>query len=65
MVKRLFWIAVGAAGALQADKWLREQKARFRPSVLTGTVLDKVNEKLERDRAAHAAPGMPSDRSPT
>ena len=54
MLRRLFWIVVGAVGALQADKWLREQRYRFTPNAITGTVLDKVNDRLERNRAAEA-----------
>ena len=50
MLKRLFWIAVGAVGALQADKWMREQRARFTPNAITGTLLDKLNGRLERNR---------------
>lgn len=64
MLRRLFWIAVGAAGALQADRWLRQQKDRFRPNAITGTLLDKVNQKLEETNAratSAPAPG-PGDR---
>jgi hypothetical protein len=52
MIKRLFWISVGAAGALQVDRWLRAKKASFTPNALTGTVLDKINERLEANRTA-------------
>ncbi len=52
MIKRLLWVVLGAAGALQADKWLQNQKARFRPSALTGTLLDATNRKLEKRRGA-------------
>ena len=58
MLKPLFWIAVGAAGALQADKWLNERKARFTPHAMTGALLDKVNERLE------AKAGSPADTRP-
>jgi hypothetical protein len=51
MLKPLFWVAVGAAGALQADRWLEKRKARFSPHAITGTMLDKVNSRLEKNRA--------------
>ncbi|MGI8707441.1 MAG: hypothetical protein ACR2LG_04480 [Actinomycetota bacterium] len=47
MVKSIFWVAVGAAGALQADRWMRQKRDRWAPSAVTGTLLDKVNRKLE------------------
>lgn len=51
MLKPLFWVAVGAAGALQADRWLEKRKARFSPHAITGTMLDKVNSRLEKNRS--------------
>ncbi len=51
MLKPLFWVAVGAAGALQADRWLARRKSRFTPHALTGTMLDKVNSRLEKSRS--------------
>jgi hypothetical protein len=51
MLRRLFWIAVGAALALQADRWFRQQREKLKPSNLTGTLLDKANERLEKTRA--------------
>ena len=55
MVKSIFWVAVGAAGALQADRWMRQKRDRWAPSAVTGTLLDKVNRKLESK--ADAKPG--------
>jgi hypothetical protein len=55
MIKRLVWVVVGAVGALQADKWLQQQKARFRPSALTGTLLDATNRRMEKRRASRPA----------
>lgn len=52
MIKSILWAAVGAAAALEADKWLEKRKEKYRPSALTGTLLDKVNSKLERRRDA-------------
>ena len=64
MLRRLFWIGVGAAGALQADRWMRRQRDRFRPNAITGTLLDKVNQKLEESnaRATQAPAPGPGDR---
>lgn len=56
MIKRLLWVVVGAAGALQADKWLQQQRARFRPSALTGTLLDATNRRMEKRRGGSAEP---------
>ena len=47
MIKRLFWIALGAAGALQLDRWLEQKRAKFSPHAVTGSVLDKINQRLE------------------
>lgn len=61
MLKRLFWVALGAAGALQVDRWLREKRASLTPNALTGSVLDKVNQRLEAKNQAtaprHGQPG--------
>ena len=51
MLKPLFWVAVGAAGALQADRWLEKRKARFTPHAITGSMLDKENSRLEKNRS--------------
>lgn len=56
MLKLFFWIAVGAAGALQADRWLSRQRSQWSPSAVTTRLLDSVNEKLESDRAGSAPP---------
>jgi hypothetical protein len=47
MIKRLLGIALGAALALQFDRWWDARKARLTPNALTGSFLDKVNERLE------------------
>ncbi len=49
-VKKLFWVAVGAVGALEADKFWQRQRERFRPSALTGSLLDRPNRALEKRR---------------
>jgi hypothetical protein len=50
MIKRLLAVLLGAAVILQIDKWWGERKARFTPNALTGSLLDKVNERLEEGR---------------
>ena len=47
MIKSVFWVAVGAVGALELDKWLEARKARVREHGRTGLLLDKLNDKLE------------------
>ena len=56
MIKRILLVVLGAVGALQADKWLQQQKDRFRPSALTGTLLDATNKRMEKRRARSAGP---------
>jgi hypothetical protein len=52
VIKKLFWVAVGAVGALEADKWFEKARARLRPSALTGSLLESANRKLEKRRVA-------------
>ena len=47
MIKRLFLVALGAAGALTVDRWMERKKARFSPNAVTGSMLDKINQRLE------------------
>ena len=51
MLRRLFWIVLGAVGALQADRWLRQKRSQLTPNAITGTMLDKINLRLEDNRA--------------
>jgi hypothetical protein len=50
LVRKLFWIAVGAVGALQLDRWVGRQRARWSPNAITTALLDKANESLEKRR---------------
>ncbi len=50
-IKKIFWVAVGAVGALEADKFFQRQKERLRPSAITGSLLDRTNRALEKKRA--------------
>jgi hypothetical protein len=51
MIKSVFWVAVGAAGALQADRWLAKRKAKFTPNAVAGSMLDRINRSLEKKQA--------------
>ena len=57
MIRALLLVLLGAVIALQVDRWLKEQRERLKPSRLTGTLLDKTNERLERNRREAAAGG--------
>ena len=48
MIRSLFWVAVGAVGALEADKMMDKVRDRIRPSNVTTSLLDKVNATLEK-----------------
>lgn len=51
MIKRLFSVALGAALALELQRWWERRRARLSPGALTGSLLDKVNARLESKRA--------------
>ena len=51
ILKKLLLVAIGAVGALEADKFLQRQKERFRPSALTSSLLDRTNRALEKRRS--------------
>jgi hypothetical protein len=50
LVRKFFWIVVGAIGALELDRWVGRQRARWSPNAVTTTLLDKVNQSLEKRR---------------
>ena len=60
IIKSLFWVAVGAAGALESERLMSRVKTRYSPSAVTGGLLDKVNAKLENKRSTKdvPAPGL-------
>ena len=47
MIKRLLLVALGMAGALQLDRWLQQRRAKWSPNAVTGSMLDKLNQRLE------------------
>lgn len=51
MLKSVFLIVVGAAGALEGERLFASLKARYRPSALTTKLFDTLNEKLEENRS--------------
>ena len=53
MIKALLLIALGAIGALQGERWVAGLKQRVSPRALTDGVLDRANQRLERDRTPH------------
>jgi hypothetical protein len=60
MIKRLLSVALGAALALELNRWWERRRDRLRPSALTGSMLDKVNERLEsRQRTSEAGSQVP------
>ncbi|MGI8775256.1 MAG: hypothetical protein ACR2KQ_09665 [Actinomycetota bacterium] len=48
IVKGALLVVAGAVGALELDKRLGKMAARMRPGALTGSLLDQVNERLEK-----------------
>lgn len=50
MIKALFVVALGAAGALQADRWIAALKGRMTARALTDGMIDGANRRLEKDR---------------
>jgi hypothetical protein len=50
MIKAFLWVIVGIVVALQVERWLGGLRSRLSPSAVTGGLLDRVNERLERDR---------------
>jgi hypothetical protein len=50
MIKALFGIVLGAFLAFALDEWMEKMWARYRPQAVTGTLLDKVNRRLEENR---------------
>ena len=47
LIKIAFWMFVGVAVALEGEKWLGKFGAKMKPSSMTGSLLDRLNNKLE------------------
>ena len=50
MIKRLLSILIGAALALELQRWWDSRRARYTPNALAGSFLDMVNARLEAKR---------------
>jgi hypothetical protein len=48
MIRRLLSVLLGAAIAIEADRWWERRRAHYTPNALTGRLLDTVNRRLER-----------------
>jgi hypothetical protein len=48
LLRKFFWVAVGAAGALELDRLVGRQRAKWSPAALTTALLDKINASLEK-----------------
>jgi hypothetical protein len=51
MIKRLLSVILGAALALEFQRWWERRRERLRVGALTGSLLDKLNAQLESRRA--------------
>ena len=56
MIKRVLLVLLGAVGALEAARWSERLKNRYRPSAVTGTLLDMLNARLEANRSRAHSP---------
>jgi hypothetical protein len=54
MIGSFFWVAVGAAGAIELDRLLDRVWDSLRPANVTSTLLDKANEMLEKEQSSRA-----------
>ena len=50
MIKAVLLVVLGAVGALQVERWFEAARRRVSPRALTDGVLDRANQRLERDR---------------
>ncbi len=48
VLRKFFWVLVGVAAALELERWLDRQRVRMSPHAVTGGILNKLNETLER-----------------
>ena len=47
LIKIAFWMFVGVAVALESEKWLEKLGARMKPNSMAGSLIDRLNTKLE------------------
>lgn len=55
MIKTLLWTAIGAAGALELDRWWEGKRDQLTPRAVTGAMLEKINRRLEEKRGASSS----------
>jgi hypothetical protein len=48
LLRKFLWVVVGALGALELDRWVGRQRAKWSPHAITTALLDRVNESLEK-----------------
>ncbi|MGH2693283.1 MAG: hypothetical protein ACRDJJ_00570 [Actinomycetota bacterium] len=51
VLKRVIWIALGVAVALEVDRWLQSRRSQFTPNAIAGRMLDGINRRLEQNQA--------------
>ncbi|MGH2685546.1 MAG: hypothetical protein ACRDJP_08785 [Actinomycetota bacterium] len=59
-MRRLFWVGVGAAGAIYATRWIRRQRRRLSPQAVGASVGDVLSDlgrlvRVSADEARRAA----------
>jgi hypothetical protein len=50
MIKSAFFVVAGAVAALELDKRMDKVRARISPRAVTDSMLDKINNQLEKSR---------------
>jgi hypothetical protein len=53
-VSRLFWVAVGVAGAYYASRWIKKQRQRLSPEAIGASLGDVVADAAKLFGAAAA-----------
>lgn len=51
MIKGVLAVMAGAVAALEMDKRMDRVRERFSPRAVTDSLLDKVNQQLEKSRS--------------
>lgn len=50
MIRSILLLVAGAVGAMELEKRLEKARARFTPRAVTDSMLDRVNQQLEKNR---------------
>jgi hypothetical protein len=51
LLKRLIWIGLGIAAALEIERWLQSRRPRYTPNAIAGRMLDGINRRMEQRQA--------------